>query len=571
MAKRIPSSIRKGCKEARLGSGNQLQFIDLFCGCGGFTLGMIRAGMKCLAAIDFDNEATATFAGNMPEVQHVLKRNLTRFSPCQLAEVIGNEQVDVIVGGPPCQGFSTARQRDGANHGKRRLIDDPRRFLYREFLRYVQYFRPRVFVMENVLGIRSAADGEYLTRVQKEARELGYRVHDQIEDARELGVPQKRRRQLFIGVRADLPRYFIPELKPAPRAVPPSSIGRPQLGNMADGEPAQPALWDAIGDLPSLQAGQGSAEADYNLKRRCDHIERRGSAARNYLVRVLEIDRAYRLYNHIARPHSERDLRDFARLREGENSATAMRDRDVQFEFPYDTSSFKDRYTRQSRWQPCSTIVAHLSKDGLMFIHPTQSRSLTPREAARIQSFPDWYVFPTARTHAFRLIGNAVPPLVAEAVGLAIIEYLEAGTGKQKLPVVAMAENVKRNTANNAFDNRRAAVLELEKLALLDSRAMRELPTDDLLRGWYALLFLFPDLHPNNARNHGKEVEEIISRRISEESFDTLAARRYARSGWPVALKLIGHEAWRRYEAGEYGRSKIYCNPHRATDCGSAM
>ncbi len=98
---------------------------------------------------------------------------------------------------------------------------------------------------------------------------------------------------------------------------------------------------------------------------------------------------------------------------EGENSAEAMR-RGIECEFPYDKTSFKDRYTRQSRREACSTIVAHLSKEGLMFVHPTQNRSLTPREAARIQSFPDWFQFPVARTHQFRIIGNAVPPLVGE-------------------------------------------------------------------------------------------------------------------------------------------------------------
>ncbi|MBK9137477.1 MAG: DNA cytosine methyltransferase [Verrucomicrobia bacterium] len=111
-------------------------------------------------------------------------------------------------------------------------------------------------------------------------------------------------------------------------------------------------------------------------------------------------------------PTAKRDLGDFARLKEGENSAVAMRERGVKFAFPYEKTKFRDRYTRQCRWQPCSTIVAHLSKDGLMFIHPTQNRSLTPREAARVQSFPDWFRFPAARTHAFRLIGNAVPPRV---------------------------------------------------------------------------------------------------------------------------------------------------------------
>ncbi len=372
---------------------NHSTFLDLFCGCGGFSLGMERAGFDCLAAIDFNPEAVAVFKHNFPHVSQALEKDLTAFPPQELARLIGNGKVDVIVGGPPCQGFSTARQVDGANHGTR-LKHDPRRHLYLEFLRYVDYFRPRVFVMENVLGIRTASGGEYFTRVQKEARALGFRVHAQVEDAWELGVPQKRRRQLIIGVRNDLPGYFLPDLKPAPRAEPRICLG------------------SAIGDLPVLRAGGGEDERDYDLGRRNEHVEHQGSAALRYLCDVLEIDRAPKLTNHVARPHSDRDLRDFALLKEGENSATAMRDRGIEFEFPYDKSTFKDRYTRQSRSKPCSTIVAHLSKDGLMFIHPTQNRSLTPREAARIQSFPDWFRFPKARTHAFRLIGNAVPPLI---------------------------------------------------------------------------------------------------------------------------------------------------------------
>lgn len=428
-----------------------LNALDLFCGCGGFTLGLQRAGFRVLAAIDFNPEAIATLRANLVEqrhpglipVDHAIEADLTQFPPEQLAALLrdplahtGEEdgrrpgegaipRVDVIVGGPPCQGFSTARQRDGANHGHRRLVHDPRRLLYREFLRYVAFFKPRVFVMENVLGIRSAAGGEYLTRVQKEARELGYRVHGQIEDAWELGVPQKRRRQLFIGVRLDVPGYFVPHLRPAPRVVGQVAdlpVGRASVPGFGTGgrRPPEPAdrrsaphftLGDALGDLPPLRTGGGQFEADYDPARRCDHVERRGEPARRYLVDVLEIDWAEKLTNHVARPHSERDLRDFARLREGENSATAMRERGVEFEFPYDKSSFKDRFIRQHRDRPCSTIVAHLSKDGLMFIHPTQNRSLTPREAARVQSFPDWFVFPRAQTHAFRLIGNAVPPL----------------------------------------------------------------------------------------------------------------------------------------------------------------
>jgi DNA (cytosine-5)-methyltransferase 1 len=183
--------------------------IDLFSGCGGFTLGMMRAGFRVLAAIDFNHNAVETLRANLcvpPRdgslpVEHALERDLTQFPPGDLAGIIGTTPVDVIVGGPPCQGFSTARQRDGANHG-RRLKEDPRRHLYREFLKYVNFFRPKVFVMENVLGIRSASGGEYFCRMQQEAPALGYRVHAQIEDCLKLGLPQMRRRQSFIHSKA---------------------------------------------------------------------------------------------------------------------------------------------------------------------------------------------------------------------------------------------------------------------------------------------------------------------------------------------------------------------------------
>ena len=213
-------------------------FIDLFCGCGGFTLGMERAGFECVAAVDFNAEAADTLRRNLSHIKHVLVRDLTQFAPVELAEMIGADTVDVIVGGPPCQGFSTARQVDGANHGER-LTHDPRRHLYQELLKYVDYFRPKVFVMENVLGIKTAAGGEYFVRVQSEARALGYRVHGQVEDARQLGLPQKRRRQLIIGTREDMSGYFLPGLKPAPSATPETNLG------------------DAISDLPELCAGQG--------------------------------------------------------------------------------------------------------------------------------------------------------------------------------------------------------------------------------------------------------------------------------------------------------------------------
>lgn len=505
-------------------------FLDLFCGCGGFSLGMERAGFRCLAAIDFNPQAVAVFKKNFPHVPQALERDLTAFPPRELARLIETNKVDVIVGGPPCQGFSTVRQRDGANSGPR-MIEDQRRHLYQEFLRYVDFFRPKLFVMENVLGIKSAAGGKYFTRVQKEARAMGYRVHPQVEKAFDLGVPQKRQRQLIIGTRLDVAQYFPGELKPAPRAV------------------EWPTLGEAIGDLPPVKAGGGEEETDYDLERRQNHIAKYSC---HYLYQTLEVQRAQKLTAHRARPHSERDLRDFARLREGEHCAEAMKRGEV-FEFPYDKETFKDRYTRQHRNEACSTIVAHLSKDGLMFVHPTQNRSLTPREAARIQSFPDWFDFPVARTHQFRVIGNAVPPLVSEAIGLAAMRYLETPM-KTKRPIRFGLQPL-------PSDQQEAVESLLVLVRAADNGSLRQLATAEFKRGWYSIGFLYPGLHPDSALEHGTE---LSSERDDVPEMSNVEPRLlspyYIDSGWPVLLAPVAEEAWRRYEADELKDDEFYCS-----------
>jgi DNA (cytosine-5)-methyltransferase 1 len=521
-------------------------FIDLFCGCGGFTLGMQRAGFQCLAAVDSNPVAVATLRANLQAgsptglepVAFALEADLTALTPETLAAIVGTRSVDVIVGGPPCQGFSTARQRDGSNHGTDRLKEDSRRHLFRNFLDHVEHFQPKVFVIENVLGLRSAAGGRYFTAVQYEARNLGratgrpgYRVHPQIERGIELGVPQKRRRQLIVGVRADLAGYFPAELTPAPRAMRETMLG------------------DAILDLPVLAAGAGANQVPYDVKRRTVHFlgGTRDRFRRNYLAHVAEVASSPAIFNHVARPHSDRDLRDFLRLEEGESSAAAMR-RGVKFEFPYKKTTFKDRYTRQHRNSPCSTIVAHLSKDGLMFIHPVQNRSLTPREAARVQSFPDWFVFPKSRTHGFRLIGNAVPPLIAEAVGLAVKDFLHPNNFHSESPKPKSTPH----TAICLPATQSEAARWLEPLMHADRRTMRAMPTPTFLRGWHALLWLFPDLHPENALEHGEDKHDLPAP-VPE------LASRYTRSGWPVVLEPLGREAWRRFKAEEFPDEAFYC------------
>jgi DNA (cytosine-5)-methyltransferase 1 len=464
-------------------------------------------------------------------VPHVLEEDLVAYSPVELERLIGTRSLDLIVGGPPCQGFSTARQVDGANHGER-LKEDPRRHLYREFLKFVDHFQPKVFVMENVLGIRSASGGIYFSQVQARARELGYRVHAKLEECVHLGVPQKRRRQLFIGTREDLPAYFPSELLPARRT------------------PEATSLWDAIGDLPPLEAGEGEEEQPYDLTLRRKMFQSTSSES-DYLRKVIEVEKSTTLTAHRARPHSERDLGDFARLKEGESSAEAMR-RGVEFDFPYDKTSFKDRYTRQHRNRPCSTIVAHLAKDGLMFIHPTQNRSLTPREAARVQSFPDWFQMPVARTHQFKAIGNAVPPLVSEAVGDAVLDFFKSMNSQKNYEASLLF--ALPSSENEAAD-------WIMKICSKDQAELKKVSIIEIKQAWYAVGFLYMGLHPDSALEHGSLVrsdgEDV---KLIARNYPELINPYYEQSGWPVLLEGLAAEAWRRYEKGEMEDDEFYCS-----------
>lgn len=363
--------------------------LDLFCGCGGFSLGVERAGLQVLAAIDNDPAAITVFFQNFPNVPHILECDLTKFSPEELYSIT-KTKFDVIIGGPPCQGFSVMRRE---NFGP---ADDSRRHLYKEFLAYVAYFRPKIFVMENVQGIKIIAGGKIYAQILAEFCQLGYKIFCEDVCAWFYGVPQKRVRHFIFGLLPELPN---PSLE---------KFMLPQV-----------TLWEAIGDLPPLAAGESKNE--YDLELRKQHLAKYGG---RYIEQVIEVHKTKELTAHYARPHLDRDLRDMAKMLEGETLGDALR-RGVEFEWPCPKKGFRDKYIRQHRDKLCSTILANLGKNWLRFIHPTQNRSITPREAARIQSFPDWFKFPVQQSHQFRLIGNAVPPLVGEAIGKAIREILE--------------------------------------------------------------------------------------------------------------------------------------------------
>ena len=379
--------------------------IDLFSGAGGFSLGMEQAGFNVRAALDSDSHAADTYRKNMPSADF-FQENISKFGPEVFSEQSGIKKIDVIFGGPPCQGFSLARPD---NHGLN-VIADKRRSLYKQFLKYVHHFRPKIFVMENVPGIVNTDKGRVLSAIIKDIENTGYTVLENPICAWRFGVPQKRKRHIIAGFRRDI-------RAPGENWIPQTHADSKE--KISGGLKPPTTLWEAISDLPVLRAGESADK--YDMRRREDALEFRP----HYLKNVLQIGKAKELTGHTARHHSDRDLRDFARLDEGQSSAEALR-KGVKMEFPYNRKVFRDRYTKQHRNRLCSTILAHISKDGLMYIHPTQTRSLTPREAARIQSFPDWFVFPCPRSQQYRLIGNAVPPLMARAIGKAVKRHLDS-------------------------------------------------------------------------------------------------------------------------------------------------
>jgi DNA (cytosine-5)-methyltransferase 1 len=504
----------------------ELTFLDLFSGCGGFSVGLEQAGLKCLSGIDYNEHAVNTFRDNHSNDTVSLFKDMTEFQPLELEGLIGRDQVDVIVGGPPCQGFSVARQFSGSNSGQR-LVDDPRRDLYKYFLKFVNHFRPKVFVMENVLGIKKLQNGVYFTAIQSEARKIGYRVIPIEINTWEYGVPQKRIRQLFIGTLTELPIFVPIHLVKKTHS----------LNSDKDGLLPIVTLGEAIEDLPIIQAGDERIIQDYDLILRSKYFEKYSG---NYLTDVLKINSSNTLTWHCARPHSDRDLRDFQRLREGETCGKALA-RGVEMEFPYDKNTFKDRYTRQSRNGLCSTIVAHLKSDGLMFIHPTQTRSLTPREAARVQTFPDSFKFSGSRSHAFTQIGNAVPPLIGKTVGRGIIEYLNAATIKEKLTVLSSSE------CNSLISDLENFINEcyIRPLDFVEDNEFKIV--------WRKIHMLLPHLHPDSSLDNGKQISSIPKRSVS-----FCLEPYFIRSGWPVELTPIAEEARKRYLSGRLGASDYF-------------
>ena len=381
--------------------------IELFSGAGGFTWGWYQAGFNTRAAIDFDVAATRTHELNFPH-SLTLHRDISTFGPSDLTNLLGTgrrpRSLLAVVGGPPCQGWSRA------GRGKLRSLDtvadsllkDPRNGLYRRFLSYVDELRPPICVMENVPGMLSIEGVNVADSIVRHYERIGYRCTYALVNARWFGVPQDRRRLIFIGVDealADDARLFASRLeKFAPRF-------RRDLLGFSDQDTS---VRQAIGDLPEIPHGMREDPQVYR------HPSRRSRYAD--LMRACSNGM---LTDHVTREHNQQDLDAFAYMEEGGR----------YFELPdrfkrYRDDIFKDKY-RKMRWSaPAGTVTAHFAKDCYTHIHPSQPRTVSIREAARLQSFPDDFRFFGNMGERFRQIGNAVPPLMAWGIAEYVREHL---------------------------------------------------------------------------------------------------------------------------------------------------
>lgn len=363
-----------------VGSRKRPTAIDLFCGAGGLSAGLQRAGFDVLVGADNDDIALETHVHNIGGLGYARSlANPERFL-VQLADW-GITHVDLVAAGLPCQPFSSAGQskiRSLVRQGKRRP-HDPRARMWRSFLRIVDHLGPSLILIENVPQLAVWNDGELIIELRDKLRALGYRTETRVLGASDFGVPQHRMRLFIVG------------MKPGIRFTWPTPLRR------------DTSLRTAISDLPTAGPNQRQDPIKYPGPRTAyQRRMRRGLVGRPGRV----------VYDHITRALRKDDEKAFRLMEQG----GVYRDL-PRYLKRYRSDIFHDKYKRLVEDEPSRAITAHLAKDGYGYIHPTQHRTLSVREAARLQSFPDSFRFAGTPMHRYRQIGNAVPPLVAEAIG----------------------------------------------------------------------------------------------------------------------------------------------------------
>jgi len=375
--------------------------IDLFAGVGGLALGFEQAGFDVVAAVEYDPIHAATHRLNFPETA-VICRDVRNVSgdDIRAAAGIGRGVVDVVVGGPPCQGFSLIGHR---------VLGDPRNELVFHYLRLVDELRPRTFVFENVAGMAKGSHHVLLDELITRFGEIGYKVRlpYRILNASHFGVPQDRRRLILLGARRDtrMPQY------PEPTSVPPRRNGNGQEPELELGLPVGPTVWDAISDLPEIERFEELNSGDVLV-----HALRGGS---DY-ARILRGD--------VFDPtdYSYPRIRDARRITGCQRAQHTLESRRRFAATAPGSTEPISRFLRLPASGLCNTLRAGTATDHGAFtsprpIHPRQDRCISVREAARLHSYPDWFRFHRTIWHGFRQIGNSVPPLLARAIAASVL------------------------------------------------------------------------------------------------------------------------------------------------------
>lgn len=390
-----------------------MKVLDTFAGAGGFSLGFEMAGFEIIGAIEIDAWACETFEYNHPAAT-LIKGNIEDFSAEKLKKLFSGNEPDVVLGGPPCQGFSVCNKNNGDPK-------DPRNSLFEEFVRLGKLFKPKIMIMENVPNLikaKTKSNELVIDIIKNELRRLDYFVYSTVLESVDYGVPQIRKRLFVVASTQELDNPF-----PAP-------THSPNQGDLFSlSLKKTPTLWDAISDLPEIEAREGAEEMEYSSK------------PKNEFQRILR-GGSKRLYNHLAMKHSKRMVERFSAMEWGQSGS------DVPDHLkPYKRNSngtisdkvYEQNNRRMHPDKPCHTIPASFYAN---FVHPYKNRNFTAREGARIQTFPDTYVFkgkPTVVSHKllaregrfdekhlcqYNQIGNAVPPFLAKAVAENILNQL---------------------------------------------------------------------------------------------------------------------------------------------------
>lgn len=385
------------------------KFVDFFSGAGGLSCGFTQAGFKVCFANDHEDVCVQTYRYNHPELpaNKVVKEDIRKIVN-NINDYI-TEDIDIVIGGPPCQGFSSANQQ--------RIIDDPRNELYKYYIEAIKRIAPKFVLMENVRGMLSVAEQvveDYKAiKINKGGKQYTYDISYRILNSVDFGVAQNRERLIYIAVRNDIASL--------------ERISAEKIFEEIDDacrDNVKINLQSALEFIKPLEAPRikGMTEVDDEITGKKIDANEYDSCGNDYLRMINGNRHIPFVFNHKARYCSDVNYEIFKRLSPGEDS-TSPKIADIM-PYAHRNGIFKDKYYKLYADRPCRTITAHLRMDCLSHIHPYQIRSITPREAARVQSFPDDYLFLGPYLKTYMQIGNAVPVIMAKQIAMIIKKYV---------------------------------------------------------------------------------------------------------------------------------------------------